>query len=62
MLTYYEILKNSLNKINFRLEDKSEVVVSACDLEKITELGRGAYGVVEKMRHRTTGMIFAVKV
>jgi hypothetical protein len=36
--------------------------VSANDLEKIVELGRGAYGVVEEMRHRPTGLIFAVKV
>jgi hypothetical protein len=25
-------------------------------------LGRGAYGVVEEMLHRPTGLIFAVKV
>ena len=46
----------------FRSETGSEVVVSANDLEKIVELGRGAYGVVEEMRHRPTGLIFAVKV
>jgi mitogen-activated protein kinase kinase 3 len=36
-------------------------VVQADDLEVISELGRGAYGVVEKMRHRTTGTGMAVK-
>lgn len=34
----------------------------AQNLEVIEELGRGAYGVVEKMRHRATGNILAVKV
>ncbi|XP_023236292.1 dual specificity mitogen-activated protein kinase kinase 6-like isoform X2 [Centruroides sculpturatus] len=35
--------------------------VEADDLEPICELGRGAYGVVEKMRHRPTKTIMAVK-
>lgn len=38
------------------------MTVSACDLEKVVELGRGAYGVVEKMIHKPTEKIFAVKV
>lgn len=36
-----------------------------CDsahLEQLEELGRGAYGVVEKMRHTPSGTIMAVKV
>lgn len=37
-------------------------VVEADDLEKICDLGRGAYGVVEKMRHIPSGTIMAVKV
>lgn len=37
-------------------------VVEADDLEKICDLGRGAYGVVEKMRHLPSGTIMAVKV
>ena len=36
--------------------------VKADDLEPIAELGRGAYGVVEKMRHVPSGQIMAVKV
>jgi hypothetical protein len=36
--------------------------VKADDLEPIVELGRGAYGVVEKMRHVPSGQIMAVKV
>lgn len=35
--------------------------VLADDLEKIADLGRGAYGVVEKMRHVKTGTVMAVK-
>jgi len=35
--------------------------VEADDLESLCVLGRGAYGVVEKMKHRQTGTILAVK-
>ncbi|XP_046406278.1 dual specificity mitogen-activated protein kinase kinase 6 [Ischnura elegans] len=37
------------------------VEVEADDLEKIGDLGRGAYGVVEKMRHVPSGTVMAVK-
>ncbi|XP_012676979.1 dual specificity mitogen-activated protein kinase kinase 6-like [Clupea harengus] len=40
---------------------EKNVVVKADDLEQISELGRGAYGVVDKMRHVPTGLIMAVK-
>ncbi|VDD92421.1 unnamed protein product [Enterobius vermicularis] len=47
---------------NLRFDDQQEAVeVRAQNLEVIEELGRGAYGVVEKMRHRATGNILAVK-
>ncbi|XP_041858325.1 dual specificity mitogen-activated protein kinase kinase 6-like isoform X2 [Melanotaenia boesemani] len=36
-------------------------VVKADDLELIAELGRGAYGVVDKMKHVPSGVIMAVK-
>lgn len=36
--------------------------VEADDLVAISELGRGAYGVVEKVRHAQSGTIMAVKV
>uniref|UniRef100_A0A3Q2YBB1 mitogen-activated protein kinase kinase n=1 Tax=Hippocampus comes TaxID=109280 RepID=A0A3Q2YBB1_HIPCM len=36
--------------------------VKADDLERIGELGRGAYGVVDKMRHVPSGIIMAVKL
>ena len=40
----------------------SNVKIDADDLESMCILGRGAYGVVEKVRHIKTGTILAVKV
>lgn len=42
------------------IEDKT-FIVEADDLEKLCDLGRGAYGIVEKMRHRQTDTVMAVK-
>lgn len=42
------------------IDDKT-FVVEADDLEKICDLGHGAYGIVEKMRHRQTNTVMAVK-
>jgi len=39
----------------------STFMVDSDDLEKVGDLGRGAYGVVEKMRHVRSGAIMAVK-
>lgn len=36
-------------------------MVEADDLELICDLGRGAYGIVEKMKHRQSGTVMAVK-
>jgi mitogen-activated protein kinase kinase 3 len=36
--------------------------VDADDLEMLSTLGRGAYGVVDKMKHKQSGTIMAVKV
>ncbi|OQR68346.1 dual specificity mitogen-activated protein kinase kinase 6-like, partial [Tropilaelaps mercedesae] len=44
-----------------RLNDGEEVTVEADELESVQELGRGAYGVVEQMRHRPSGTDMAVK-
>lgn len=41
--------------------DDNTFEVQADDLEKIADLGRGAYGVVEKMRHVRTNTVMAVK-
>uniref|UniRef100_A0AAX7UD73 mitogen-activated protein kinase kinase n=1 Tax=Astatotilapia calliptera TaxID=8154 RepID=A0AAX7UD73_ASTCA len=43
-----------------KIGDKN-FVVKADDLEQIEELGRGAYGVVDKMKHVPSGVIMAVK-
>ena len=49
------------SKATIRIDDKT-FEVEANDLEHICVLGRGAYGVVEKVRHRITNTIMAVKV
>ena len=51
---------NFLSNSRFCLLQNFEV--KADDLEPIVELGRGAYGVVEKMRHVPSEQIMAVKV
>lgn len=44
------------------LRPEQNFEVKADDLEQICELGRGAYGVVDKMNHVPSGLIMAVKV
>uniref|UniRef100_A0A6M2DWV1 mitogen-activated protein kinase kinase n=1 Tax=Xenopsylla cheopis TaxID=163159 RepID=A0A6M2DWV1_XENCH len=41
--------------------DDKNFSVAADDLEKICDLGRGAYGIVEKMCHKPSGTVMAVK-
>lgn len=41
--------------------DSEEIEIAAVELEVIEELGKGGYGVVERMRHRPSGIIMAVK-
>ncbi|EGI67249.1 Dual specificity mitogen-activated protein kinase kinase 6 [Acromyrmex echinatior] len=41
--------------------DEKTFVVEADDLETLCVLGRGAYGIVDKMRHKQSGTIMAVK-
>nr|WAO97414.1 mitogen-activated protein kinase kinase 6 [Neoseiulus californicus] len=38
-----------------------QFTVGADELETLKELGRGAYGIVEQMRHKPTGTLMAVK-
>ena len=60
----------SLNRFSMRLPGSQTTITIGsktieCDsahLEQLEELGRGAYGVVEKMRHTPSGTIMAVKV
>uniref|UniRef100_A0A3B1KI15 mitogen-activated protein kinase kinase n=1 Tax=Astyanax mexicanus TaxID=7994 RepID=A0A3B1KI15_ASTMX len=47
--------------VSARASRKYNFEVKADDLEQIGELGRGAYGVVDKMRHVPSGVIMAVK-
>lgn len=39
-----------------------EYVLKGADLKKVARLGRGAYGVVDKMQHVPSGKEMAVKV
>jgi len=41
--------------------DNETFEIEADDLEVISQLGRGAYGIVEKMKHKKTETILAVK-
>lgn len=52
--------RNLDKKATITIDDKT-FEVQADDLEKIADLGRGAYGVVEKMRHVKTDTVMAVK-
>lgn len=54
------IPKNLDKKTTITIGDRT-FVVEADDLVKICDLGRGAYGIVEKMRHVATGTMMAVK-
>lgn len=52
--------RNLDTRATITIDDKT-FEVQADDLEKIADLGRGAYGVVEKMRHIKTDTVMAVK-
>lgn len=49
------------DKVTMELKGE-QYEVRAEDLIRLKELGRGAYGVVETMRHPPSGVIMAVKV
>jgi len=61
-LLYYSNLPRNLDKRTTITIGDQETTVEASDLQKICDLGRGAYGIVEKMRHIPSGTIMAVKV
>ena len=54
--------KNGVFLLKFLFCFLQDYQCSTDDLVEICELGRGAYGVVEKMRHRQTNIEMAVKV
>lgn len=49
---------NAHSRMNIKGDD---IEIRADDLITMSELGRGAYGVVEKVKHRHTGVVIAVK-
>ena len=61
MCVFRSIPRNLDRKTTITIRDET-FIVEADDLEKICDLGRGAYGIVEKMRHIPSGTIMAVKV
>lgn len=52
--------RNLDSRTTITIDDKT-FEVAADDLEKISDLGSGAYGIVEKMRHRQSNTVMAVK-
>lgn len=59
---HYSPLPRNLDKRTTITIGDQTTTVEANDLQKICDLGRGAYGIVEKMRHIPSGTIMAVKV
>jgi hypothetical protein len=49
------------SKVKIQFEGK-DFEIDASDLITIRNLGRGAYGIVDLVRHRPSGAILAVKV
>lgn len=43
------------------LDDNRQIFTRTDDIEAIEQLGRGQYGIVEKVRHKPSGAIMAVK-
>lgn len=58
---HYRTPPRNLDKTATITIGSNTFVVEADNLEKICDLGRGAYGIVEKMRHKQTNTIMAVK-
>ena len=62
LISCYSTPPRNLDKrTTFSIGEKT-FEVEADDLVKICDLGRGAYGTVEKMRHIPSSTIMAVKV
>ena len=53
--------RNLDSKATIKINDK-QFEIEASDLQLIQNLGRGAFGIVDKMMHRPSGAILAVKV
>lgn len=59
---FYSNLPRNLDKRTTITIGDQTTTVEANDLQKICDLGRGAYGIVEKMRHIPSDTVMAVKV
>lgn len=59
---YFRTPPRNLDKRTTITIDDKTFIVEADDLETLCVLGRGAYGIVDKMRHKQSGTIMAVKV
>lgn len=59
---FFRIPPRNLDKRTTITIDEKTFDVEADDLETLCVLGRGAYGIVDKMRHKQSGTIMAVKV
>lgn len=62
MPMFYSTPPRNLDKRTTITIGEKTFVVEADDLETICILGRGAYGIVDKVRHKQSGTIMAVKV
>lgn len=62
LIQFHRNLPRNLDKRTTITIGDQTTTVEASDLQKICDLGRGAYGIVEKMRHIPSGTIMAVKV
>lgn len=60
-LCYREVPRGLESHTSITVEGK-EINVEARELVVLEELGRGAFGVVEKMKHTPSDTIMAVKV
>ncbi|KYM94792.1 Nuclear valosin-containing protein-like protein [Cyphomyrmex costatus] len=60
-MIYFRTPPRNLDKRTTITIDEKMFVVEADDLETLCVLGRGAYGIVDKMRHKQSGTIMAVK-
>ena len=59
--TFPTIPRNLDSRTSIRINGEA-FEIEADDLESQCVLGRGAYGVVEKVKHKSTGTVLAVKV
>lgn len=62
LIFFYRTPPGNLDKQTTITVDDKTFTVHADDLVKICDLGRGAYGIVEKMRHIPSDTVMAVKV